>query len=72
MGVTIILEGALSFLGLGVPPPEPELGQHDLRRARPCSRPSRSSCCCPSAFLFVTVLAFNLLGDALRARGNAS
>jgi peptide/nickel transport system permease protein len=26
----------------------------------------------PSAFLFVTVLAFNLLGDALRARGNVS
>ena len=26
----------------------------------------------PSAFLFVTVLAFNLLGDALRARGNTS
>ena len=26
----------------------------------------------PSAFLFVTVLAFNLLGDALRSRGNVS
>jgi peptide/nickel transport system permease protein len=26
----------------------------------------------PSAFLFVTVLAFNLLGDALRSRGNGS
>ena len=26
MGVTIILEGALSFLGLGVPPPEPSWG----------------------------------------------
>jgi peptide/nickel transport system permease protein len=71
VGVTIILEGALSFLGLGIPPPQPELGQHDLRG------PGRSlggaeARAAPSAFLFVTVLAFNLLGDALRARGNAS
>ena len=29
IGVAIILEGALSFLGLGIPLPEAELGEHD-------------------------------------------
>ena len=28
-GIVIILEGALSYLGLGIPPPGAELGQHD-------------------------------------------
>ena len=55
---TIILEGALSFLGLGVPPPAAELGEHDLRgagspvgraEARAAARaPSCSSRCWPS------------------------
>ena len=34
VAVTIVVEGALSFLGLGVPPPIAELGQHDRGGAR--------------------------------------
>jgi peptide/nickel transport system permease protein len=71
MGVTIILEGALSFLGLGVPPPEPSWGNMIFDGQAVLSAEPKLVLL-PSAFLFVTVLAFNLLGDALRARGNAS
>jgi peptide/nickel transport system permease protein len=71
VGVTIILEGALSFLGLGVPPPNPSWGNmifegQGILSAKP------KLVMLPSAFLFVTVLSFNLLGDALRARWSAS
>jgi peptide/nickel transport system permease protein len=71
VGVTIILEGALSFLGLGVPPPEPSWGNMIFEGQAVLSAEPKLVLL-PSAFLFVTVLAFNLLGDALRARGNAS
>lgn len=70
MGVTIILAGALSFLGLGIPAPGPSwgnmiaLGQQVLS-AQP------ALVLIPSIFLFVTVLALNLLGDALRVRWSA-
>jgi peptide/nickel transport system permease protein len=71
VGVTIILEGALSFLGLGIPPPEPSWGNMIFEGQAVMSAEPKLVLL-PSAFLFVTVLAFNLLGDALRARGNAS
>jgi peptide/nickel transport system permease protein len=71
VGVTIILEGALSFLGLGVPPPQPSWGNMIFEGQAVLSAEPKLVLL-PSAFLFVTVLAFNLLGDALRARGNAS
>ena len=67
MGVIIILEGALSFLGLGIPDPAPSwgnmiaLGQGTLS-AQPIL------VLIPSLFLFATVLSLNLLGDALRKR----
>lgn len=66
VGVAIVIEGALDFLGLGIPPPTPSwgsmiaLGQQNLS-----SNPSLLLV--PSAFLLVTVLALNRLGDALRA-----
>ena len=71
VGVTIILEGALSFLGLGIPPPQPSWGNMIFEGQAVLSAEPKLVLL-PSAFLFVTVLAFNLLGDALRARGNAS
>ena len=71
IGVTIILEGALSFLGLGVPPPAPSWGNMIFDGQAVLSAEPKLVLL-PSAFLFVTVLAFNLLGDALRARGSAS
>jgi peptide/nickel transport system permease protein len=71
VGVTIILEGALSFLGLGVPPPEPSWGNMIFEGQAVLSAEPKLVLL-PSAFLFVTVLAFNLLGDAMRARSSAS
>jgi len=71
VGVTIILEGALSFLGLGIPPPQPSWGNMIFEGQAVLSAEPKLVLL-PSAFLFVTVLAFTLLGDALRARGNAS
>jgi peptide/nickel transport system permease protein len=71
MGLIIILEGALSFLGLGVPPPAPSWGNMIAEGQQVLSAEPRFVLL-PSAFLFVTVLAFNLLGDALRARWSVS
>jgi peptide/nickel transport system permease protein len=71
MGIIIILEGALSFLGLGVPPPAPSWGNMIAEGQNIISAEPRFVLL-PSAFLFITVLAFNLLGDALRARWNVS
>jgi peptide/nickel transport system permease protein len=67
MGIIIILEGALSFLGLGVPPPNPSWGNMIADGQQTLSAEPRFVLY-PSVVLFVTVLAFNLLGDALRAR----
>jgi peptide/nickel transport system permease protein len=71
MGITIVIEGALSFLGLGIPPPQPSWGNMIFEGQAVLSAEPKLVLL-PSAFLFVTVLAFKLLGDALRARGDAS
>jgi peptide/nickel transport system permease protein len=71
MGIVIIIEGALSFLGLGVRPPDPSWGNMIADGQAVLSAEPRFVLL-PSLFLFVTVLAFNLLGDALRARWNVS
>ena len=42
----IILEGALSFLGLGVPPPGPSWGNMIFDRPADDARPRRGTCCC--------------------------
>jgi peptide/nickel transport system permease protein len=66
-GVSITLEGALSFLGLGVPPPGASWGNMIAEGQLTLSvRPSLVLL--PSAALLVTVAAFNLLGDGLRRR----
>jgi peptide/nickel transport system permease protein len=70
MGVVIILEGALSFFGLGIPPPNPSWGNMIFDGQGILSAEPRLVLV-PSAFLFVTVLAFNLLGDALRSHWSA-
>jgi peptide/nickel transport system permease protein len=70
MGIIIILEGALSFFGLGVPPPNPSWGNMIFDGQQVLSAEPRLVLV-PSLFLFVTVLCFNLLGDALRSRWSA-
>jgi peptide/nickel transport system permease protein len=67
VGVAIILEGALSFLGFGIPLPEPSWGSM-IAQGQGTLSTQPELVLIPSAFLFVTVVALNLLGDALRER----
>jgi peptide/nickel transport system permease protein len=67
IGVIIILEGALSFLGLGIPLPEASWGSMIAQGSQSLSS-TPYLVLIPSAFLFATVLALNLVGDALRER----
>lgn len=67
IGIVMILEGALSFVGLGVPPPAPSWGNMIAQGQSTLSAQPRYVLL-PSAALFITVVSFNLLGDGLRAR----
>jgi peptide/nickel transport system permease protein len=67
MGLIIVIEGALSFLGLGIPPPAPSWGNM-IAEGQASLSATPMLVIWPSLVLFVTVLACNLLGDALRAR----
>ncbi len=65
VGGFILLEAALSFLGLGVQPPTPTWGSMiSLNRAYINSAPWMVIF--PGLAISVTVIAFNLLGDFLR------
>ena len=67
MGLVIVIEGALSFLGLGIAPPAPSWGNM-IAEGQASLSATPMLVIWPSLVLFVTVLAFNLLGDALRSR----
>lgn len=67
IGVAIVIEGALDFLGLGIPPPTPSWGNM-IAMGQGYISSDPGLLLIPSAFLVVTVLAFNRLGDALRVR----
>jgi len=67
MGITVVLEGALSFLGLGIPAPAPSWGNMIAQGQSVLSAQPRFVLL-PSAALCLAVIAFNMLGDALRAR----
>lgn len=56
---------ALSFIGLGVQPPKPEWGAM-LASARNYIRDYPHMVIIPGIFIMITVLSFNLIGDALR------
>jgi peptide/nickel transport system permease protein len=71
VGIAVILEGALSFLGLGIPPPAPSWGSM-IAQGQGTMSASPYLVLIPSAFLFVTVVSLNLLGDALRRRWDVS
>lgn len=61
----ILSEAALSFLGLGAPPPAPSWGRM-LNEARGFMEISPELAIFPGVAIFLTVLGFNLLGDGLR------
>lgn len=67
MGLIIVLEGALSFLGLGIPAPAPSWGNM-ISDGQQSLSATPWLVLWPSGALFLTVLSFNLLGDGLRAR----
>lgn len=65
LAFAILSEAALSFLGLGVQPPDPSWGRM-LYDARAFLDQAWWMSVFPGLAVFVTVLSFNLLGDALR------
>ncbi|HEV8250684.1 MAG TPA: ABC transporter permease [Gaiellaceae bacterium] len=64
MGIAILLEAALSFIGLGVRPPTPSLGLM-LSDGRDFMANSAWIVAAPGIAIMVLVLAFNLIGDGL-------
>jgi peptide/nickel transport system permease protein len=65
MGNAILAEAALSFLGLGIQPPEASWGSM-LNFGMQFLRDASFLSTFPGLAIFVTVLGFNLLGDGLR------
>jgi peptide/nickel transport system permease protein len=66
VAVTIVVEGALSFLGLGVPPPISSWGSM-IGEGRESLEVAPRLAFLPAITMFLTVLSFNLVGDTLRA-----
>lgn len=66
VAVVIVLEGALSFLSLGLPPPTPTWGTM-IGEGRNLLESAPHVAFVPAMVMFLTVLALNLIGDAVRA-----
>jgi peptide/nickel transport system permease protein len=66
VAVIIVAEGALSFLGLGVPPPISSWGSM-IGEGRQSLEVAPRLAFIPAIAMFLTVLSFNLVGDTLRA-----
>ncbi len=65
LGLAILTEAGLSFLGLGLPPPAPTWGRM-LAEAQTFLRPAPWLSLLPGLAIAVSVLGFNLIGDGLR------
>ena len=65
LGYMILIIAALSYLGLGTPPPEPDWGS-DLRAAQDHMESNPMIAIFPGLAIVFSVLAFNLFGDGLR------
>jgi peptide/nickel transport system permease protein len=66
LGSAIIAEASLSFLGLGVPPPEPSWGGMIARDVRKFLLVQPWMAVWPGLALSLVVLGWNMLGDSLR------
>lgn len=64
LGTAILFDGALSFLGLGVPPPDPSWGRMLTESRTLWQHPHLSIF--PGVAMTIAVLGFNLVGDAVR------
>lgn len=66
ISVAIILAAGLSFLGLGIKPPEPEWGLM-LNTLRQAIYVNPVLAALPGVMIFITSICFNLMSDGLRA-----
>ncbi len=66
MGTVILAEAALAFLGLGAKPPTPDWGLMISQEATYITQGIWWPSVFPGIFIFLTVISFNLIGDALR------
>lgn len=66
ISVSLILASGLSFLGLGVKPPEPEWGLM-LNTLRNAIYVQPWVAALPGVMIFITSISFNLLSDSLRS-----
>ena len=65
MGYAVLTEAALSFIGVGIQPPTPTWGNM-LQQAFPMLDQQPLLSIVPGFAIFLLVLAFNFIGDALR------
>jgi peptide/nickel transport system permease protein len=65
IGIAILIEASLSFIGLGTQPPNPSLGSM-LSEGRDFMRDAPWVIIFPGLAIMLAVLAFNMLGDGLR------
>ncbi|MFC6446720.1 ABC transporter permease [Shinella zoogloeoides] len=65
IATTVLLEATLSFLGIGVQPPEPSWG-NIIFESQSYFQAAPWLVFIPGAVILLTALAFNLVGDALR------
>jgi peptide/nickel transport system permease protein len=66
LGAVILIEASLSFLGLGLPPPNPSWGAMLQGSGRQYMEVAPWLALFPGAAISLSVLGFNLFGDALR------
>lgn len=66
LGFAIIIESSLSFLGVGTPPDQPSWGGMLVRAASAHVKSGPWLAIFPGLAIFLVVMGFNLLGDALR------
>src|SRR5207247_21053 len=66
LGVAIIIEASLGFLGVGIPPPTPTWGNMLADSLNAGLVPPWWLVLFPGCAITLTVLAFNLLGDGIR------
>lgn len=69
VGIVIVLEASLSFLGVGVPPPAPSWGSM-VADGRSYITSAWWLCMVPGMAILLTVMSVNLVGDALADRIN--
>ena len=66
LGIAILQEASLSFLGVGVPPPHPSWGRMLSGIGRDYLLIAPWLSLAPGMAIVIVVMAFNLFGDALR------